>query len=260
MPQASDNSINPEDAAEEPASDLSGKAFQEQAAESSDVDVSSEPVTPVPSLNPINREPGKPFYRRNPLTVAFSILLIIIYGLTTFSTNFSGPPNLVVALGGFYPPAVQAGEWWRWITATLLHGSPAHLFNNVVGLLIFGNLLESIVGSWRLFLLYVLSVLGGLGFSYFFLPDGMTLGASTIDFGLIGAYLGLVLMLRYRYERQTFFREFRGALMFVLLFVGWNTLESATINLWAHIGGLLAGIIFALWIGLRGKRSALPKG
>jgi rhomboid protease GluP len=208
----------------------------------------------VPSLNPAQVEAQRPFYQRNPLTVAFSVLLTVVYALTTFPTNFQGPPDLIVMLGGFYPPAVHAGEWWRFITATLLHGNPGHLFNNVAGLLIFGNLLESVLGSRRLMGLYVFSTLAGMGLSYYTLPQGMTFGASAIDYGLIGAYLTLVLILRYRHDRAAFFSEFRGALLFVLLFVGWNMLESATVNLWAHIGGLLAGVIFALWMVFVPKR------
>lgn len=181
-------------------------------------------------------------------------MLVLIYALTTFPSGFQAPSRLAVILGGFYPPAILAGEWWRFITATLLHGSPSHLFNNVAGLLIFGNLLEPVIGSPRLFILYIVSALAGLGLSYFMLPTGMTFGASTIDYGLIGAYLALILILRYRYDRQTFFREFRGAVIFVILFIGWNSLESATINVWAHIGGLLGGIGVALWVALGARR------
>ena len=213
---------------------------------------------PAPALNPVGQisdEKPLPFYRRNPLTTGFSLLLVLIYGLTAFTTDWKGPPDLIVAIGGFYPPAVQAGEWWRFITATLLHANPPHLFNNVVGLLIFGNLLEPVIGSSRLLGLYAISVLFGLGLSLVMLPQGVTFGASTIDYGLIGAYLALVLKLRYRYQRETFFREFRGAILFVLIFVAWNTLESATVNLWGHLGGLLGGVVFALLAGSKRAHS-----
>jgi len=201
-----------------------------------------------PALSPMGHPARKPFYARNPLTVAFCVLLILIYGVTSFKTDFQHPSDLFVALGGFYPPAVAAGEWWRLITGTLLHANPDHLFNNVVGLLIFGNLLEPVIGSRKLFVLYVLSALGGMGLSYYMLPQGMSYGASTIDYGLIGAYMALILALRYRYDRAAFFSEFRGAVTFVLLFVAWNTMESRTVNIWGHIGGLLGGIGFALWL------------
>lgn len=216
---------------------------------------SPDNATAAPALSPLGEESSQPFYKRNPVTVGFSLLLVVIYGLTTQSTDFKGPPDLVVLLGGFYPPAIDSGQWWRFITATLLHGNPGHLFNNVVGLLIFGNLLEPVIGSWRMAALYILSAITGLGLSYFMLPKGMTFGASTIDYGLIGAYLTLVLILRYRYNRDAFFSEFRGALIFVLLFVGWNTLESSTVNLWGHVGGLIGGVGFALWMALKPKRN-----
>jgi rhomboid protease GluP len=220
--------------------------------------LSDEPTNPdaLPALQPGLVKSDRAFYKRNPLTTGFSIGLALIYAATTFPTEFKGPPDIVVALGGFFPPAVQAGEWWRFLTATLLHGNPGHLFNNVVGLLIFGNLLEPVIGSWRLLALYFISAIAGLGLSYFMLPQGMTFGASTIDYGLIGAYLSLVLILRYRYNRDAFFSEFRGAVIFVILFVSWNTLESSTVNLWGHLGGLIGGIGFSLCQTMIRKKAA----
>jgi rhomboid protease GluP len=188
--------------------------------------------------------------------VVFVLLLVVIYGITSYPNHFQAPTDLAVMLGGFYPPLVQQGEWWRYITATLMHGNLGHLFNNAAGLLIFGNLLEPVIGGTRLIGLYIVSALAGLSLSYYLMPKGLTFGASTIDYGLIGTYLTLILLVRYRSDRQAFFREFRGALLFVILFVGWNTLESTTVNLWGHVGGLIAGVLYAVFIWqTRPKRS-----
>lgn len=210
-----------------------------------------------PSLKAIPTQQSVPFYRRMPVSLSFIVLITLIYALTSYPTDFQHPVDAAVIIGGFYPPIVQAGEWWRYITATLLHGNPGHLFNNAMGLLMFGNLLEPVIGPARMIALYVVSAFAGLWLSYFMLPKGLTYGASTIDYGLIGAYLALVLLMRYRYNRETFFQEFRGAIFFVLLFITWNTMESATVNLWGHLGGLIGGVIFsfALWAS-RPRRSS----
>jgi rhomboid protease GluP len=190
----------------------------------------------------------QPFYRRNPLTTGFTVLLIVVYGLTTRMNGFKEPSEDIILWGGFFPPAISVEDWWRFITATLLHGNPTHLLSNTVGLLIFGNLLEPVLGAWRLSALYLLSILGGLGLSYFLLPHGMTFGASTIDYGLIGTYLTLVLVLQAQQDRKAFFTGMRSALTFVLLFVCWNSLEGQTVNLWGHVGGFLAGVLFTFFI------------
>lgn len=122
-------------------------------------------------------------------------------------------------------------------------------------------MLEPVLGPIPLMGLYAISAFGGLWLSSLMLPDGVTYGASTIDFGLIGAYFALTLLLRLQTNKKAFLKELQGSMMFVLLFVAWNTLESATINLWGHLGGFFAGVLFmlGLWM-IRDRSVVLPKG
>lgn len=215
---------------------------------------------------PLESRPGrlpekKPFHQRCWFTATAVLIISVCYGLTTYSNEFQAPSRLAVALGAFYPPAVHDGQWWRYITAGLLHGNPGHWFNNVAGLLIFGNMLEPVIGPIPLMGLYAISAFGGLWLSSIFLPDGVTYGASTIDFGLIGAYFTLMLLLRLQTNKKAFLKELQGSVMFVLLFVIWNTMESATINVWGHLGGFFAGVLFMLGLWkIRDKSVVLPKG
>lgn len=177
------------------------------------------------------------------MTTSLALLLILTYGLTSYPNHFQSPVNTAVYLGFFYPPAVEAGEWWRIVTGTMMHANPGHLFNNVVGVLLFGSLLEPVVGPFFMLMLCVLSALAGAALFFIFQPQSASVGASAIDYGLIGAYLALILRLRYRQDRPTFFRELRGALFFVLMFIGWNWMESMKVSLWGHLGGFLAGVL-----------------
>lgn len=249
---------------DEPDSNTKVRSDLSEAAVSPLSPETGQPVGDESSTPPLQRastEARRPFYRRNPLTVLFVLLLTGCYAITSAGNGFEAPDRLWVSVGAFYPPAVQDGQWWRYITATLMHGNPAHWFNNVAGLLIFGNMLEPILGSWSLLGLYIVSAVGGLWLSSIFLPDGLTYGASTIDFGLIGAYLTLALLFRLRHDKGAFMKELQGSVMFVLLFVAWNTLESATVNLWGHLGGFIAGVFFmlALWT-VRDKSAGSPQG
>lgn len=184
--------------------------------------------------------------RDYPLTIAFSLVILLSYGITTAQSGFTHISAQALTVGTFYPPLALTGEWWRFISASLLHANPSHLLNNLFGVLVFGSLLEPVIGSWRLFSLYLFSGLLGFLFSAWFLPAVPTIGASAIDFGLMGAYFCGVLLQRYRSDRKVFSGQLRSAVFFILFFVGWNTLEIGTVNLWAHIGGLLAGVLFAL--------------
>lgn len=205
---------------------------------------SASEASEAPSESPPPAQ--KSFARRCPVTLASVVFISGVYALTSYANGFDHPSRAFVLLGGFYPPFVHAGEWWRYLTATLLHGNPAHWFNNCAGLLIFGRELEPVLGPWSLLGLYVISAVTGLWLSSIMMPDAMTYGASTVDFGLIGAYLSLVLLLRLGVNRSLFWKELRGSLIFVALFVTWNLMESATVNLWGHVGGFIAGILFML--------------
>ncbi len=215
--------------------------------------MTQEPIQPDPVNEDLN-PPVRPFWRRCPLTLGFVLLLSLIYALSSFPSGFQKPADGFIVLGGFYPPFVHQGEWWRYITATLLHANPMHWFNNIAGLLIFGNLLEPLLGAPLLFSLYLGSAVGGLWLSSIMLPKGLTFGASAIDFGLVGAYLTLTLLARLQTNKQAFWKELRGAFILSVIFVVWSVTESATINFWAHLGGLLTGIGFMLILWLIRKR------
>lgn len=74
---------------------------------------------------------------------------------------------------------------WRFVTAIFLHGSVVHLFYNLFALLLFGFILERLIGSRRFLMVFFVSGLAANLFSVFFYPSA--LGASGAIFGVIGA-------------------------------------------------------------------------
>lgn len=204
-----------------------------------------------------SQEHGQAPVPRFPVSIAFSVLLVAVYGLSSYANGFDKPTGWAFYWGTFIPQAVTEGQWWRPITGTLMHAYPSHLFNNLFGILAFGSMLEPVLGARRLLALYVLSAVLGLAFSFVMVP-GPSLGASTIGYGLIGCYFGLILLLRYRTNRALFWQELRGAVVFVVIFSTWNMMEIARINFWGHLGGFLAGLLFAAWV-VSGLRQAALK-
>lgn len=76
---------------------------------------------------------------------------------------------------------------WRFVSAIFLHGGIAHLVFNLFALVLFGGILEQLVGSKRfLTIFFVTGILANL-FSVNFYSS--SLGASGAIFGVIGALI-----------------------------------------------------------------------
>jgi rhomboid protease GluP len=104
--------------------------------------------------------------------------------------------------------------------------------------------LERYYGHWRFLALYILSGFGGNVISMMF-TEAPSLGSSTAIFGLIGAQ-GVF----YYHNREMFGSSFRQALNGIITIAAVNLFIglSPGIDNWGHVGGLIAGIVFA-WLG-----------
>jgi membrane associated rhomboid family serine protease len=146
-----------------------------------------------------------------------------------------------VAVASVDPGPIQAGEHWRLLGGTYLHGSLYHYFGNMSALLIYGAILETKDSRMRLPLVYLLSALGGSALSVLVPPDVPSVGASGGVVGVIG-YLFL-LSRRQDVKFPSLFRS-ATASVFVGLFVA-GALGFWYIDNPGHIGGALAGFILA---------------
>ena len=148
-----------------------------------------------------------------------------------------------IMAGALIRERVLAGEWWRMITATFLHGSPDHLIGNMIALFIVGMACEHAFGAARTAAIYLGSGLAGTAFSLATGP-GPSVGASGAIFGVLMA----VVVMLYRNQQYFFVRDKR--IGFVLaawaawqLFVGFM---NPFIDNFAHLGGMTGGAIAAL--------------
>jgi hypothetical protein len=90
---------------------------------------------------------------RTTRVVAMPLLLgvnIAIYFVMLVTSRGRFDVNTLLRWGALYGPLVEAGEWWRALTAAFVHVGFWHLFANMMGLLFFGRLVERIVGPTRL--------------------------------------------------------------------------------------------------------------
>lgn len=150
-------------------------------------------------------------------------------------------------LGANSAVLVDAGQWWRLISANFLHGGFLHIFLNGIALLFLGLTLERLLGSWRFVLLYLVSALGGAIGSYYWTQAHLSVGSSTAIFGLLGAFL--VVHLKFWRQLPPPFRQTKTWWVVILtLNIGFSFVPF--VDAGGHFGGLFTGMIVAglmLW-------------
>ncbi|MBV8223020.1 MAG: rhomboid family intramembrane serine protease [Candidatus Eremiobacteraeota bacterium] len=187
-------------------------------------------------------------WRTSPLTIALVVINIVLYGID-FLTGGALADRFAL-----YPPAVQAGEWWRLLTYGFMHGSWPHVLINMYALLQAGIFVEYCYGTPRYSLIYLAGLIGG-GVAAYLSTAGTsvpTVGASGAILGVFGAMgvLGLKLpRLRSALVRSAFFP--------IVLTLGYGLIVPGISN-WGHLGGVIAGGLMALLLNpVRGSELVL---
>jgi membrane associated rhomboid family serine protease len=150
--------------------------------------------------------------------------------------------------------AVFAGEYWRLVTVTLVHGGLLHLGFNMYALFIVGPIVEALYGRVLFILFYLLTASLASVASYLFVP-GLSVGASGAVFGLFGVLLVSNWVHKPALTRQARSLTSQIAILIVLnLAIGFGAggAFGARIDNAAHVGGLVAGA----WLGF----AVVPRG
>jgi membrane associated rhomboid family serine protease len=154
----------------------------------------------------------------------------------------------------FYP-AFALSMPWMFITSIFLHGEINHLLVNMIVLFFFGLSLENTLGSKRFIFIYFTSgIVGNLGYMITALnPYTAALGAS-------GAIYGVMATLAALRPRALVFVMGLFPLPLIAVVVGYALLDFAglftpsDIAHGAHLGGLVSGAIYGLYIRQMVKR------
>ncbi|MFZ0574888.1 MAG: rhomboid family intramembrane serine protease [Candidatus Cybelea sp.] len=167
--------------------------------------------------------------------------------------SFDSPgAQRVLEEAALIPAAVlQYGQWWRIVTGAFLHGGLIHIGVNMLSLWFLGRFIEYALGSWRMLLVYMVSlVVSGLGVVYFSNPTTPTLGASGAIFGLFGALFAIGFKLGK--PGMDLVRSNIGILVLNLII----TFTVPSISWQAHVAGLLAGFVLTYAIYYPPRRVA----
>src|SRR5258707_2937522 len=96
----------------------------------------------------------------------------------------------LIHFGAMYAPLIQAGQWWRLVTAGFLHGGLMHILMNSWALFDLGASVEEAYGTSRMLVIYLISSVVGFYVSALWSP-GDSVGASAAICGLLGAMIAL---------------------------------------------------------------------
>lgn len=137
------------------------------------------------------------------------------------------------------------GEWWRLVTATMLHADVGHLATNVAtGVVTLGLAMGRYGAGWAVLIALLAGALGNLA-GLFLHPDPFRgLGASGMVMGALG--LLTVLSLGVWHNPRAAWRSVMagvaaGALLFV--FLGLNPRSDVVAHSGGYAGGVLGGLI-----------------
>jgi membrane associated rhomboid family serine protease len=141
-------------------------------------------------------------------------------------------------------------EWWRPFTALFLHADLGHLMGNVVIGGFFCMMVASLIGSWRGWMLILLSgVAGNVLTTWFHSPDAyFSLGASTATFGALGILVGAGLREAWESHRLSSLKSLIGPFGGGIALLVWFGTSGADTDIIAHFMGWGSGCLLGLTV------------
>ncbi|MGO4544468.1 rhomboid family intramembrane serine protease [Paenibacillus sp. 2TAB23] len=135
-------------------------------------------------------------------------------------------------------------EPWRYVTSMFMHSGIEHLLFNMFALLVFAPPLEHLLKHVRYLIFYLLCGIGGNAMSALVnvlendLEGHIGVGASGAIYGVYGAFLYISLFRKSQLDESS-----RKTVYTILIFGVIYSFLVPSIDLWAHVGGALAGFL-----------------
>lgn len=178
------------------------------------------------------------------IIMAICIILFILMELSGGSTN----SQILLKYGANLDILVKNGEYYRLFTCIFLHIGIMHLICNMYSLYVIGREVESLFGKVKYIIIFILSGIFGSIMSIAFTHNTISAGASGAIFGLLGAllYFGI----NYRTYLGEAIKRTIIPIIVVNLIIGFF---AEGIDLAAHIGGLVGGVLVSMMVGIPDK-------
>jgi rhomboid protease GluP len=189
-----------------------------------------------------NSQKFKPTLILIALNIAFYIYTSVVGG-DFLNTSV----DMILQYGQVNSLVIYSGYYYQLLTSMFVHANIAHIAGNMLFLLIFGLRGEEMFSLPEFLSIYFLGGLTGNVLSLLLLPLNVpSVGASGAIFALFGAAT--------IYARHSVSQSIIGALIyaFFLLFLS----SGPGVNNFAHIGGLVAGLLIGYVLATRRKPEA----
>jgi rhomboid protease GluP len=188
-----------------------------------------------------NSQKYKPTYILIALNIAFYIFTSVVGGDFVNTSD-----HMILVYGQVNGAVIYLGYYYQLFTSMFVHANITHLAGNMLFLLIFGLRGEEMFSLPEFLLVYFLGGLAGNILSLWLLPLNVpSVGASGAIFALFGAVAV--------YSRRSISQSVLGALIyaFFLFFIS----SGPGVNIFAHLGGLIAGLLIGYALAVRRKPS-----
>lgn len=192
------------------------------------------------------------FSPKKPIVTYFLVgIMIFVFALMYVLGNGSLDTKTLYLFGGL----VKNGSFIRLFTSMFLHIGFVHLIMNMWALILLGKQTENFYGHVKTLVIFIFSGLIGNLLSLVLMGENtISAGASGAIFGLMGAILYFAINQR-TYMGEALKREILPVIIMNLLFGFFLT----GINIYAHIGGLIGGLLISTTLGIKYKTSKFEK-
>lgn len=143
------------------------------------------------------------------------------------------------------PSLVKQGEFYRLLTAALMHGSYYHIIGNLGAFTNVGTFIEQVYGRKRYILILAAAMLGS-GLMITFLGEEIyTIGLSGVVWGVFGAYVSYLFKNDGRFDSVELSQIARMLIPNIIISfipgVSWQ----------GHFGGFIAGLVMSMILPLK---------
>jgi len=193
-----------------------------------------------------------------PVTRNLLLVNVIMFVATLINEEF-----MVTTFAMFYP-ASQFFRWWQPVTHMFMHGGWWHIFFNMYSLVMFGMVVERVLGTKKYLLFYFLTGLGAVAFHTFvewleikYMGGSLTQAMYTPMVGASGALYGVLVAFAMLYPEAKLTLIFPpitlNAKWWVIIFIVIELFTGITgtrvgVAHFAHLGGALFGwLLIRYW-------------
>ncbi|HJZ19779.1 MAG TPA: rhomboid family intramembrane serine protease [Bradyrhizobium sp.] len=170
----------------------------------------------------------------------------VTFGVEPWSGAFEPSVTTLMAFGGLqYPLVADQGQWYRLLSAPLLHLDISHVLINGIVLWFSGRAVERMIGrSWFAAVFIIGAIAGGLMSLVVNAHNVVSVGASGAIMALLAARYALAFHYEPGSQRQAMQSNALRLLIPSLIPLGAGH-ASGAVDYGAHFGGAIAGVIMA---------------